>query len=364
MMNTKYLLALHSLRNMNAVRLKNLMDFYEHDAEKAWHDTANWHQVEGFSVNSVGLIAAFMDKVKIADLYEHYINSYAGMMVLTDDNYPALLKSIYDPPYLFFYYGALPSPAEITIAMIGTRSATTYGKQVARVLARDVAAQGIWVVSGMARGLDSICHRGALEAGGKTIAVLGSGLDVIYPPENDQLYRQIIENGAVISEWPFGAAPDKGHFPVRNRIISGLSKGVVVIEAGTRSGTLLTVDRAMEQNRDVFTVPGPITSAKSKGTNALLSQGAKPVGCAEDIWREYLPEAKAVAFATQEGEIDNNDDERVLRLLSNEPIHFDQVAGKLEIMPQKLAAMMTMLEIKGLVKQLPGKYYIKAINRI
>jgi DNA processing protein len=226
------------------------------------------------------------------------------------------------------------------------------------MLARDLAAQGLTIVSGMARGIDGICHQHAILAGGKTLAVLGGGVDVIYPREHSKLYRSIVEQGAVISEFPLGTAPVTFNFPLRTRIISGLSRGVLVIEAGEKSGTLLTVDHGLEQGRDIFAVPGPITSAVSRGTNRLIVQGAKLVQTAEDVWREYLDAPRPVLTAEEKEQRPQlAQEERELLTQMSLPLHFDQLLTLSGWPANKLAALLTMWEIRGLIRQLPGKNY-------
>jgi DNA processing protein len=210
----------------------------------------------------------------------------------------------------------------------------------------------------MARGIDGVCHQQAIKAGGKTLAVLGGGVDIIYPREHTRLYHSIIEHGAVISEFPLGTAPATFNFPLRNRIISGLSRGVLVIEAGERSGTLLTVDHGLEQGRDIFAVPGPITSAVSRGTNRLIVQGAKLVQSAEDVWREYLDAPKPALSPEEEQQRPQlAAEERELLTQMSLPIHFDQLLALSGWPANKLAALLTMWEIRSLIRQLPGKYY-------
>ncbi|MGI5891355.1 MAG: DNA-processing protein DprA [Bacillota bacterium] len=362
-MSNAYLLALHSINNMGPSRLKNILEYYGYDAAMAWHDCSNWRMIPGLTPSIANTLAAAKKEVDVEAVYEKFLASGASLLLLNDPAYPELLANIYDPPLLLFYYGQLPEPADITVAMIGTRRPTPYGRQVAQILARDLAMQGIWVVSGMARGIDSICHQAAIEAGGKTIAVIGSGIDIIYPPENGNLFQQIIANGAVISELPLGSPPLAAHFPMRNRIISGLSKGVVVVEAGKRSGTLLTVDRAMEQGRDVFSVPGLITSKMSSATNALFAQGAKVVTNAQDIWQDYLPESRMIKHKKKKPVTVSKEEKDILDMMA-EPIHFDSLLDKLDLPAQRLAAMLTMWEIRGLIKQLPGKYYILAVHEL
>lgn len=354
-----YLLALHSLNKLGAYKLNKLIEAFGGIAEAAWHAPGQWRQAAELSAAQAEELLAAQRECSVERVYDDYLKSEAGVVTLSDERYPYLLKQIYAPPPVLFYLGDLPMDDDICLAIIGSRRASNYGYQVAEELSRDLAAQGIHIVSGMARGIDGVCHQHAILAGGKTIAVLGGGVDVIYPREHTKLYRSIIEHGAVLSESPLGAIPAPFNFPLRNRIISGLSRGVLVVEAGEKSGTLITVDHALEQGRDIFAVPGPITSAVSRGTNRLIAQGAaKLTQTAEDVWREYLDMPKPVLSQKQKEERPQlAGEERELLLQMVTPRHFDELLPLSGWPPGKLAALLTMWEIRGLVRQLPGKYY-------
>lgn len=356
-----HLLALHSITGIGSARLRLILDYYQMDSISAWEDSSSWHHIPQLQADALLKAKAAVDVDKV---YERFLASGASIVIMDEDAYPSSLLDIYDPPFLLFYYGTLPKKEDICLAMIGSRRASAYGRQVAEILARDIAYQGIWVTSGMARGIDSICHKAAINTGGKTLAVVGTGIDIVYPRENTALLQEIVAHGAAISELPLGAPPLASHFPQRNRIISGLSRGVVVIEAGEKSGTLLTVDYGLEQGKDIFAVPGPITSSLSKGTNRLLQQGAKMVTTAEDIWGEYLREGKLPGLGQDIKEEAGNLEEKQIISLLAEPLHFDRLAQKTQIKPQKLAAVLTLLEIRGMIKQLPGKYYQATIKKI
>jgi len=362
-MSIPHLLALHSITGIGSARLRLILEHYQGDSVCAWEDSASWCNIPQFHADASALFKAKAD-VNVDKVYENFLASGASIVTMYEDAYPAPLCDIYDPPVLLFFYGSLPKKEDICLALIGSRRASAYGRQVAEIVARDIAYQGIWVVSGMARGIDSICHKAAISANGKTLAVVGTGIDIVYPRENVSLYQEIIGHGAVISELPLGAPPLSSHFPQRNRIISGLSRGVVVIEAGEKSGTLLTVDYGLEQGKDIFAVPGPITSSLSKGTNRLLQQGAKMVTTAEDIWGEYLQEGKIPSLVQNNQEDAKTLEEKRIITLLLEPLHFDQLAQRSQIQPQKLAAILTLLEIRGIIKQLPGKYYQATIKNI
>ncbi|MFZ5596134.1 MAG: DNA-processing protein DprA [Bacillota bacterium] len=278
-----------------------------------------------------------------------------------DPCYPEPLKRIFDPPPGLFVRGSVDGLWPPAVALVGSRKATRYGLATAGKLAGDLALAGVAVVSGMARGIDTAAHRGALDAGGKTVAVLGCGVDVAYPAENRRLMEEIERSGAVVSEFPLRATPQPWHFPVRNRIISGLSLGVVVVEAAERSGALITADFALDQGREVMAVPGNITSAVSRGPNRLIAQGARLVEGAEDILEELglgrlfkvdRPEQPAVKVSPEEAAVKNS--------LSAEPSNLDQLVERTGLPAQRVLAALTFLELKGLARQLPGRLYAAA----
>jgi len=275
--------------------------------------------------------------------------------------YPANLRNIPDPPFLLYERGELERSDENSVAIVGTRKATNYGKIVARKLARELAREGITVISGMARGIDTAAHEGALEEGGRTIAVLGCGVDVVYPPENDSLMREIIEKGAVISEFPLGEKPLAQNFPRRNRIISGLSRGVLVVEAPSKSGALTTADFALEQGREVFAVPGSITNPYCRGSNKLIKEGAKMVEDVSDILEELgFYSIKKEKISSIDPQI-SFEEKIILNLLSSEPIHIDELIEKTQLSVPKVADILIRLQMKGMIRELPGKLFVKEV---
>ncbi len=278
-----------------------------------------------------------------------------------DDEYPQLLRNIFDPPYLFYYRGDLSIVQGLCIAVVGARAATNYGKVQARRFGQELARENVTVVSGMARGIDTEAHRGALAVDGKTTAILGCGLKVIYPPENKLLYRQICEVGLVLSEFPPEAHPEPGHFPMRNRTISGLSRGVLVIEAKIRSGALITADFALEQGRDVFAIPGPINSQNSAGTNNLIKQGAGLVSSVGDILAEYGLDKQNI-LASQQGELNfeyNPQERQVLTIIGHETVHFDYLLVSTQLDISQLSTLLLQMELGGIIRAMPGNYYAK-----
>ena len=278
-------------------------------------------------------------------------------VIYGDDEYPDILINIPDPPVVLFYRGNLEKFLTLpAIAVIGSRRCTTYGKKVARTLARDFVRSGVAVVSGLARGIDGEAHRGVIEAGGVTMAVLGNGLDVCYPPEHARLSEKILEKGVLLSEYPPGTEPARYRFPERNRLISGFSKGVVVVEAGRRSGTMITVNTALDQGRDVFAVPGEVTRALSMGTNMLLRDGAGVVITAADVL-EPLGLARDLGSSAETFEPESDTARTILEHLSIETLHFNQLLRLTGIGTAVLQSELLSLEMAGVVMQHPGKFY-------
>jgi len=298
--------------------------------------------------------------------------SGAGFRVIffKGTQYPPRLAEIHDPPPVLYVTGDIRESDEIAVAVVGSRDPTEYGRGAAEKIACDLARAGVTIVSGMARGIDSAAHRAAIEAGGRTIAVLGSGLDVIYPSENKKLFDAIREHGAVISPYPIGAKPEKGNFPARNRIISGISLGVIIVQATTPdSGSLITARHALEQGREVFAVPGRVGSQTSRGTNRLIKKGeAKLIETAADVLEEILPQLKTperpagsdLKTAANKPLSNLSKSERtVYNCTGDEPMHIDIIARKCNIPIHELAGTLLSLELKGLVTQQPGAVFAR-----
>ncbi len=291
------------------------------------------------------------------------------IVTLSDTDYPALLLQLPDPPPFLYVFGRLDSSIT-NIAVVGSRNATNYGISTTRRLCKDLASLELTIVSGMALGIDSAAHEGALLGKGHTVAVLGSGLERIYPAENRELFQKIAQNGAVISEFPLMTEPEAHNFPIRNRIISGMSLGTVVVEATKRSGSLITARLAAEQNREVFAVPGSIHSFKSTGTHTLIKQGAKLVEHARDIMEELSHVAGVMA--EKENIIENEttetlpllspDESMVFEVLGPYPVHIDDLVRKVSMEPGKLSSILLQLELMGVVQQSPGKRFSLAMG--
>jgi DNA processing protein len=285
------------------------------------------------------------------------------VITLKDEEYPKRLKDIYDPPALLYVRGALKKEDEFAISIVGSRKTTPYGRWFTEKVSQELARHGVTIVSGMARGIDSLAHWGAISGGGRTIAVLGCGVDVIYPSENRNLFAKMIDRGAILSEFPMGSPPEGGHFPRRNRIISGLSLGVVVVQASEKSGSLITAGYALEQGREVFAVPGNVGTESSRGTHRLIKEGAKLVESSEDILEEILPQWRGERETTPKVEIprpDLTEEEKVLyELLSETPLHIDVMIRESRMDPGKVSSLLLNLELKGMVSQWPGKCFSK-----
>lgn len=284
-----------------------------------------------------------------------------------DPRYPPLLRNIHNPPVLLYIKGSLPPANQPAIAIVGARAATVYGQRIAKNMAAKLSGRGITVVSGLALGIDTAAHQGVINSNGQTVAVLGCGVDVIYPRQNNQLYQNIQRQGALISEYPLGTRPESFRFPARNRIISGLSLGVLVVEAARRSGSLITAQLALEQGREVFAVPGMADSAKSEGTHRLVQDGAKLTYTVDDIIEELTPYCSAI---TQKGDITappttvicpktSDEEKNLLSFLDVYPKTIDEITTQANLTTAKVNELLLMLELKNLVKSLHGKQYQK-----
>jgi len=285
-----------------------------------------------------------------------------NLITYEDPSSPPRLKEIPNPPPILWVDGTITKQDQVAVAIVGSRGATDYGRETSARLAGELARAGVSVVSGMALGIDSAAHRGALAVGGRTLAVLGCGVDVLYPRPNRDLFERIPEQGGVISEFRLGTQPEPGHFPVRNRIISGLSLGVVVVEAGSKSGSLITARTALEQNREVFAVPGRVASLKTKGTHALIRQGARLVETAQEILDEVAPQIEKRLKEPQpekKGSKLEGEQGKIWEALHTEPLHVDNIGRLVGLSPPQLAPVLLDMELKGFIRQLPGMRYTR-----
>jgi len=355
-----YWVAFGQVSRITPIRYKRIINYFP-SIEAAWYAGRDELIQAGIEPEVVDDFFIKRESIDPGILWQNILAEGIGILTITEPGYPDLLKEIYDPPPFFYYRGRLDNPDEFRLAVVGTRKATPYGRQVTQEIVHNLAAQKLTIVSGMALGIDSLAHEAAIEAGGRTIAVLGSGIDraSIYPSTNRRLAERIIESGgAVISEFPLGAIGLKHHFPQRNRIISGLSLGTLVIEAGEVSGSLITAKHALDQNREVFAVPGTIHSPTAIGPNNLIKMGARPATSAEDIL-ESLDLTEVKNFMENKAIIPESDEEeRILDILTKEPMHIDKIIKKSNLEPQAVTSTLSLMEMKGKVRNLGAMNYV------
>lgn len=345
------------VKGIGAVRLRALIDAFG-NLEAAWKASADQLQNAGLSPKITQNLVQIRQQIDLEQLWQQI--QARGVTVLTweDENYPTRLKEIDQPPPVLYLRGELRPEDNWAVAIVGTRRITPYGRQVAEDVATFLAANGVTVVSGLARGVDAVAHRAALKAGGRTLAILGSGVDRIYPPEHIQMAEEIMKHGAVISDYPLGTPPESANFPPRNRIISGLSLATVVIEAGETSGALITATFAAEQGREVFAVPGNILAPQSKGANQLIQQGARPLLNLQDLM-DILHLRKVDQQQTARQELPSDPTEaRILQVLGHEPLHVDEIQAQSGLPIDQVSATLTMMELKGMVRPVGGMNYV------
>jgi DNA processing protein len=363
MFDIKDLLSLSAVPGVGPNRLRALVSHFEDPAAALQASPRDLVKVNGIDKKTALNIHRFRDGEKFASHQLARLNRTGGRIVtFWDDEYPEHLKKIYDPPSFLFLLGAIIPDDEYSVAIVGTRTPTTYGKIIAEKFSEKLAGMGLAVVSGLARGIDTVAHKAALKVGGRTLAVIGSGIDVIYPSENKPLADRISRNGAVLSEYEMGAAPDAVNFPRRNRIISGLTLGTLVVETTESGGAMITANTALDQNREVFAVPSSITEGRSSGTNRLIKEGrATLVESVDDILEEIRPKLKP-RFRTGEKKVEpplSLFEKRLLDCLGTEPVHIDAIAERTSYSTSDALVNLLSLEFKGLVRQLPGKMFVR-----
>jgi DNA processing protein len=363
--DTRYWVALSRIKGVGSKTAKKLIERFSTARNIFSSSARDLEGIKGLRHESIKQVIAFKNWDSIDREVEK--TRALGFSILTwhDENYPVNLLNIYDPPVILYAGGDFKNLGQTNLAIVGSRASSSYGLDTAGNFAYRLASQGVTIVSGLARGIDTKAHEGALKAKGRTIAVLGSGLDVVYPSENSSLFRKIMEEGAVFSEFPLSTPPDPQNFPRRNRIISGLSMGVLVVEASLKSGSLITARCALDQGREVYAVPGNITAARSRGTNSLIKEGARLIDTPEELMSDLLPALSAnKSVAKQKKEIKlslNSDEDKLLALIGDEPLHIDQLIKESMLSSSELSILLLNLEIMGAVKQHPGKLFSKTV---
>lgn len=352
-------IAWSSVPGVGPVTFRRLVERFGSAAE-AWRVPGAELERLGMAARAVADLAAKRDTAWPQRVADRLAGLGAEALSWHDPAYPELLKHIASPPIVLYVRGAFQQADEWAIAVVGTRKATVYGRDMTERLVGDLARAGVTIVSGLARGIDSHAHRTALDAGGRTLAVLGSGIDVIYPPENARLAEAIVASGAVLSEFPPGTQPDGRHFPLRNRIITGLALGVLIVEAPEDSGALISADCALDQGREVFAVPGNVTQRSSSGTNRLIQDGAKLVTCARDVLEELRLEMLPQQLEMRALLPENAVEQRLAALLGEQPAHIDDLVRASGLPTADVSSALAMLELKGFVRALGGQHYALA----
>lgn len=339
---------------------KSLLNYFK-SAEKAWNASSKELSKAGVGEKTLDKFLKHREDFNLKKYLELLKHKKADFVALCDKNYPKLLSQIENPPIALFIKGNISKVSlENTIGIVGTRKITNYGSVVTKLFSFELASSGFTIISGLAMGVDAQASWSAIEAKGKTVAVLGNGVDLCFPSSNENLYDKILEgNGIIVSEYPLGQSPSIGSFPSRNRIIAGLSKGILVTEGARDSGSLITADYAFKFNRKVFAVPGPITSSLSVAPLKLIEKGAKLVTSADDILKE-LGISLFAKTPKEQAKFKNvtKDEVKILQILENEPLHFDEIVRKINQDSSKIGSLLSIMEIKGILKQSGGMYSI------
>ena len=360
------LVALNMIEHVGPVRVRQLLEHFGEPPAILAASRSQLLQVRGIGDEVAESISSWEKTVDLAGELKRIQDYGCHILTQTDENYPELLKQIYDPPIVLYVKGELTAKDKNSVAMVGSRMTTHYGIEVARKLAYQLAYVGVTVVSGGARGIDTAAHQGVLSAKGRTVAVLGTGLNIIFPPENVELFQRIAENGAVLTQFPFNRKADKQSFPIRNRIVAGMTLGTVVVEANLTSGALITANMAVEYGRQVFAVPGRIDSPRSKGCHELIKKGAKLCEGAEDVLSEFeylFPASNRPPGASETGVLPgitlSENEQKIYDALSKEPASTDEVIRHSGLPSSTVSVALLGLEMKRLIKQLPGKLFVR-----
>ncbi len=353
----QYWIGFNLVKGIGPSRLKKLLNHFG-DVKTAWMASQDELRAAGLGNKITNNLIQARASMDLEGLQRRYETQDIHVLTWNDEAYPAKLHEIEYPPPVLYIRGQLKDVDQWAVAVVGTRRVTKYGRQVTAELVTHLVQSGVTVVSGMARGVDAVAHQTALNAGGRTIAVLGCGVDRIYPPEHRRMAEAIIQQGALISDYAPGTPPEGQNFPPRNRIISGLSLAVVIVEAGKSSGALITANFAVEHGRDVFAVPGHITAPQSKGPNWLIQQGARPLLAPQDIL-EFLDLTRIAEHREARATLPVNEAEaQLLQTLGREPIHIDEISVQTKTPVAEVSATLTMMELKGMVRQVGGMHYV------
>jgi DNA processing protein len=352
-----YWVGFNYVKGVGAVRTRVILEHFG-TLENAWNASTSSFEQIGLPAKTLENLIATRAQIDLERIWQGLLEKNIQVITWDDEIYPRRLKEVDQPPPVLYVLGKFTAEDEWAVAVVGTRRMTVYGRQVTEDLATYLAHNGISVVSGLARGVDSAAHSSALKAGGRTLAVMGCGVDQIYPPENRKLMQEIIQHGAILSEYPPGTPPEGTNFPQRNRIISGLSQATVVVEAGDTSGALITATFAAEQGREVFAVPGNILSPQSRGCNRLIRDGAHPYLKPEDVLEqlnlEQVQEYKQARLLMPADEIES----ALIKVMENETLPIDEITSRTGLTADKVSAALTIMELKGMVRQMEGMSYM------
>jgi DNA processing protein len=355
------LIALNMIDHVGPVRVRRLMEQFGDAPAILRASKAALLQVEGVGEDTAEAILTWEKQVDLSAELKRIADFGCHVITQADAEYPALLREIYDPPLVLYVKGKLEPRDKHAMAMVGSRQTTAYGLDVARKLAWQLAQAGVTVVSGGARGIDTAAHQGAIAAGGRTIAVLGTGINRVFPPENAELFEKIAANGAVLTQFPFNRNADKQTFPIRNRIVAGMTLGTIVVEANLTSGSLITANFAADYGRQVFAVPGRIDSPRSRGCHDLIKKGAKLCESADDVLPEFeflFPQQRAEGGADSLAQL-SAEEQRVFELVGNEETPIDELILASALPSATVTVALLKLEMKRLVRQLPGKFFVR-----
>ena len=356
-LDTKYLVAFSRVPGIGRAKLA-LLEAHFGELERAWSADAKELAAAGLDPKLVHEVVSRRPKLSPDDEMERLERHGVAAIPRQDRKYPHLLKEIDDPPPVLYVKGNILPQDATSLAVVGTRRATVYGKEVTTRITADLVRAGVTIISGLAKGIDTVAHRSALDAGGRTIAVFGCGLDIIYPTDNARLAAEVLDNGALISEHPLGTKPERYYFPERNRIMSGISLGVLIVEGDATSGANITVRKANDQGRDVFAVPGSIFSKNSEGPHHWIQEGAKLVTKAEDILEELNLAAVGQQLEMKELLPHSDDEDHLIELLSAEPRHIDEITRLSRLPINTVSSTLAMMELKGIVRQVGQMSYV------